>query len=222
MLTLIVLLLSLPGMANAQSRSEEASERNSQGAKLIEQGKADEAIAEFRKAVSLDPNHTTARLNLAYTYDRQGRSEEAMSEYQKVVELDPKSHFAHNNLGVLHDKKGLYDEAIGQFEKALQIDPSNTTAQKNLENAKKNKAVVQEREKKIAQAHKEVEAQPHSADASYKLARLYAFYGKKEQAMEWLHKALKLGFNDFDYLKADPALKDLRDDPNLIRSLTGR
>jgi hypothetical protein len=38
------------------------------------------------------------------------------------------------------------------------------------------------------------------------LARLYAFYDKKELAYEWLSKALKQGFKDIGYLRSDPAL----------------
>ena len=216
-LTLLVLLLFLPGWGNAQNKAEEAIASNSRGIELLKEGKTNEAITEFQKAVQLDPNYVPARQNLGHAYDRQGRSEEAMAQYRKAAELDPKSSVVYNNLGVLYDKKGLYDEAIGEFEKALQINPGDATALKNLETAKKNKAVIEERKKAIAQAQQAVEANPKDPRAAYNLARLYAFHGQKEQAIEWVAKALKLGYKDIEYLKVDPALKSLRDDSNFIR-----
>jgi tetratricopeptide (TPR) repeat protein len=67
-------------------------------------------------------------------------------------------------------------------------------ALKNLETARKNKAATHEREAQIQCAEKEAQAKPDDPQASYNLARLYTFYGKKELAYEWLTKALKQRF----------------------------
>lgn len=200
--------------------SEEAVERNSAGAKLLQQGKIVEAIAEFQKAIRLDPKYAPARANIAYAYDRQERMEEAVTEYQKAAELEPKNPIVHNNLGVLYSKQGLYEEAISAFETALRFDSNNSSTLKNLDIAKKNRTVMQKKEEEIVKIHKEVEAQPTNPTVLYKLARLYAFHGKKDEAMEWLEKALKLGFNDLELLKRDPALEALRDSESFTRLLT--
>jgi tetratricopeptide (TPR) repeat protein len=105
--------------------SEEAVERNKIGARLLEQGKADAAIAEFQRALSLDPKYFPARLNLAYSYERADRIEDAMAAYREAINLQPRNLFAHNNLGVLYDKKGLLDAAIREFEIAVAIEPDN-------------------------------------------------------------------------------------------------
>ena len=54
------------------------------------------------------------------------------------------------------------------------------------------------------------------------LARLCAHCDDKDRAIEWLAKALALGFDEFTLLKHDPALKALRDDPRFMRFLEGR
>ena len=218
----IFIVSSLVNITAAQAGTDEAAERDNQGVELLKLGKIDEAIGPLLKAVELNPKDPDARLNLAYAYERQGRTDEAISQYQKAVELNSGNSIAHNNLGVLYDRKGLYEEAIREFETALQIDPKSTTGSENLATAKKNQAIIQEREKQIAKAIKDVEAHPDSATASYKLARLYAYYGNNDQAIDWLNKAFKLGFNDFGYLKVDAALESLRDDPNYIWLLRGR
>jgi tetratricopeptide (TPR) repeat protein len=211
-----------PGVSSAQAESDEAVERNNQGAALLKQGKIDEAIGPLLKATESNPKDPDARLNLAYAYDRQGRLDDAIVQYQKAIELNPRNSVARNNLGVLYDRKGLYDEAIHEFEDVLKLDPKSATGPKNLDTAKKNQFLIQEREKQIAEALKNAEAQPENPNTSYKLARLYAAYGKKDQAVGWLEKALKLGFNDIGYLKVDSALDSLRNEPDYVWLLRGR
>ena len=203
-----LLLFSVTGL----TASEEAVERNDVGARLLEQGKTDAAIADFQRALSLDPKFFPARLNLAYAYERADRIEDAMESYREAINLRPRSFFAHNNLGVLYDKKGLSDAAIHEFETALAIEPGNAMALKNLEIAQKNQTVVKARETQILEAERTVQAKPNDPQASYNLARIYAFYGKKELAYEWLTKALKQGYKDIGYLGSDPALNSMREE----------
>lgn len=221
-LVLIVLFVPVLATAAGQADPSEAVQRNNLGATLLQQGKLDEAIAQLRKAVELDPKYAGAHLNLAYAYDRQGQAEEAIAQYRKVIELTPENVYAHNNLGVLYDKQGRYKEAIEAFERTLEIDPSNATALQNLKNAKKSRGIVEERAERFAQARKEVAARPDDPRAAYELGRLHAAFNEKDEALDWIAKALALGFDDFKFLKDDPALVRLKDDPRFRKLLEGR
>jgi len=203
-----LILFSAPALV----ASEHAVERNDIGARLLEQGKVDAAIAEFKSALSLEPKYFPARLNLAYSYERAERIEDAMKAYREAINFQPRNFFAHNNLGVLYDKKGLHDDAIREFETALAIEPDNAMALRNLETAKKNQAATKSRQAKVLQAEREAQAKPNNPQASYNLARVYAFYGEKELAYEWLAKALKQGYKDIGYLRSDPALNSIREE----------
>ena len=191
--------------------SEEAVEHNSIGATLLEHGKTDAAVAEFQKALRLDPTYLPARLNLAYAYERGGKIEEAITAYQEAIGVEPRNFFAHNNLGVLYDNNGQYDAAIAEFQSALYSEPGNAMALKNLETAKKNKAAIQERQAQIQRAEKEAQAKPADSQASYNVARLYAFYGKKELALQWLSRAVKQGYKDLAHVRTDPAFTNMRE-----------
>jgi len=210
------------GTADVQAKSDEAIRRNNYGAELLKQGKLVEAITEFQRAVELDPSYVAAQRNLGYAYDRQGKVEEAVAAYRKAIELEPGDAVTRNNLGVLYDKKGMYGEAVGEFEKALQIDPANSTILKNLENARNSKTVVQERSERIAKANREVEARPKDPQAAYNLARVYASFDERDQAFEWLAKALALGFDDLGFVNADPVLAGLKKDPRFTKLLEKR
>jgi tetratricopeptide (TPR) repeat protein len=170
----------------------------------------------------VDPGYAAAVFNLAYAYERRGRIEEAIAQYTHALQLDPQNVLGQNNLGVLYDKQGRYDAAIAAFEQALRLEPANATVQGNLANARRNKATIQEREARIAEARKQVEAQPQDPQAAYTLARVYAALDMKEPAFEWLGKALQLGFDDLRFVREDPALAGLKTDPRFTRLLEGR
>jgi Flp pilus assembly protein TadD len=180
------------------------------GRKLLDQGKLEAALSEFQKAAAMDPRHGAVFLNLGQAYERANRSDEAINAYRRSIELEPRNFYARNNLGVLYDNQGKYDDAITEFQIALNTEPNNAMALKNLETAKQNKAIVQERNTQIGRVLKQVEAKPQDPEPAYQLARLYASYGKKETAIEWIGKAIQLGYKDLAYIKADPAFVELR------------
>jgi tetratricopeptide (TPR) repeat protein len=53
-----------------------------------------EAMEEYRKAISLDKHFVEAHFKLASIYKTKNMLEEAMKEYNKVIELDPNSSYA--------------------------------------------------------------------------------------------------------------------------------
>jgi tetratricopeptide (TPR) repeat protein len=54
---------------------------------LLASGKIDEAIADYREAVSFDPKYAQAHEGLAKALDRQGKTVEGAAERQKATEL---------------------------------------------------------------------------------------------------------------------------------------
>lgn|GEM_PF-533130 len=218
---LAAIVLVLAAAPIVQARTEEAVRRNNFGAELLRQGKVAEAVAEFRQAVTLDPGYAPAWRNLGFALDKAGQVAEAVAAYQKAIEVEPELN-AHNNLGVLYDKQGRHEQAIQEFEKALKLDPANATVRKNLETARQNQSITQERQTRIAQAQKEAEARPTDPRAAYTLARVYASFDEKDNALTWLAKALRLGFDDLEFVKTDPVLAGLRTDPRFAQVLENR
>lgn len=206
----------------ALAASNEAVKRNNFGADLVKQGRLDEAVSEFQMAVQSDPRYAAAQLNLASTYERLGRVDEAIAAYKKAAELDSRNAIALNNLGVLYMKKNLYDEAIQTLEQGLKIDPTDATLQKNLTIAKTNRGLLTEREARIAEARRQAEARPKDSRAAYDVARVYASFDMQDEAFEWLGKALQMGFDDIRFVREDPVLLGLRQDPRFARLLQGR
>jgi tetratricopeptide (TPR) repeat protein len=59
------------------------------GSRHIAAGRDEEAIACFKKAVALEPNHLEAQTTLGNCCRELGRKAEAIAAYEKVIELDP-------------------------------------------------------------------------------------------------------------------------------------
>ena len=101
---------ALPGRPTAETH-------NGLGYVLARQGRTDEAIAEFRKAIDVDPKFTPAYNNLAEALVKQGKLEEAEPYYRRSLAEKP-SAAVYNALGVVLRKLGKTDEAPRQFGKA--------------------------------------------------------------------------------------------------------
>jgi tetratricopeptide (TPR) repeat protein len=49
----------------------------------------DRAIAEFDKAITLNPKHANAYGNRGYAYEKLGQRDKAIADFRKVIELRP-------------------------------------------------------------------------------------------------------------------------------------
>lgn len=85
---------------------------------LFGEGRHEEAIAEYRKSVDLDPKFTDALHGLARAYQDLDRYDEAIEVSQRIAELDPDDILAHTSLSILYQKKGMIQEAEVEGNKA--------------------------------------------------------------------------------------------------------
>ncbi len=81
------------------------------------------AEAEFKHAISLNPNYATAHQWYAHLLNHLGRKTEAMAEVRKALEIDPLSSIINHNVGDALYYKGDFQAAIDQYEKVLEISP---------------------------------------------------------------------------------------------------
>ena len=102
---------------------------------LTSDGKIDEAIEEWKKALALDATDFRARNNLGAALLRTGKIDAGFAEFQKVLVTNPRYADAYYNLGIALLQVGKFDEGIAQFQKALEINPDHTQSHANLGNA---------------------------------------------------------------------------------------
>src|SRR5215208_2915664 len=93
-------------LAQAQAPAGEAEAHYRSGVALKEQGKIDDAIAQFELAVVARPNHAMAWNSLGILYKKKGENEKAVDAFERAVKLMPKDAVARANLGMAYYRAG--------------------------------------------------------------------------------------------------------------------
>jgi tetratricopeptide (TPR) repeat protein len=103
-----------------------------QGIMYTQDNRPQEALAEFERAVALNPRSSALYVNLAIVLQDLGRIDEARRALGHVLEIDPRSAIAHSNLGNLDFNAGDLEQARRHYVTALALDPDLADAHNNL------------------------------------------------------------------------------------------
>ncbi len=125
------------------------------------------SLADFNKAVELDPNYSFRYASRAFAKQNFGDIDGAVEDYRKAVDLDPDDAVAQNNLGMLLEQQGYKKEADERFKRADKLskmenqlydmmddlEQGNSTS--NSENSDNDEELEKEFEARTAKAEKE-------------------------------------------------------------------
>lgn len=162
-------------------------------------GRYDEAIAEFRKALELDPFSGIINANLAPVLSAARRHDEATEQIRKALEID--AHF-----GVALDRAAELYSSHGDYNEAWKLVARNYPEVANLYTGGGRDAYYSARLKSLGE---DVGASGGWSD----LAVLYAAWGKKDQAFAALNKTIKFDPMDAAACVRSPEFDGLRNDP---------
>ncbi|HVT92216.1 MAG TPA: FG-GAP-like repeat-containing protein [Bryobacteraceae bacterium] len=142
-----------------------------------------EAVAEFKKALDLDPGSARERLNYGLSLLRAGKTKEGVEELKKVQKQDPKLPHTWFNLGIVYRKDGDVENATRQFEEMVKLVPEEPVSHYNL-------GVLYKQAGRMADAEKQFEIaekiNPNLAAPHFQLYNVYRQAGKREQQMAQL------------------------------------
>ena len=94
-------------------------------------GEIEYAIADYTKAIDLEPNNPNivqAYHNRGHVYCRRGEVEYAIADYTKVIDLNPNYVNAYAARGLIYGVSGDYEHAIVDCNRAIELDPNNSIA----------------------------------------------------------------------------------------------
>ena len=170
---------------------------------------ADEAIAEGKRAVELDPLSLVVNLELATNYDYARQPDQAIAQLGKTIELDKNWYLAHMVLCQAYDLKSQFAQAVAECQRAREFndDPYVLAflAHALVASSKRDEAL------KVLGQMNELAKQRYVPAYGFGVA--YAGLGEKDQAFQWLERSLQDRAWDITYLKVDPLMDNLRADP---------
>ncbi len=106
-----------------------AAERfNAQGIIYSQKGEYNLAIAEFNKALEIDPRSAETFNNRGIAFSQKGEYDLAVSDFIRALEIKPLMANTYHNRGITYVKKGEYALALYDFDRALELDPNGTPA----------------------------------------------------------------------------------------------
>jgi tetratricopeptide (TPR) repeat protein len=163
----------------AVTRDNEVAENNL-GILLEHDGRLDDAISHYQRAVAIqnqrgqeryDLTLSLAENNLANAFVRKGDAAAAVAHYRRATELRPDYADAFYNLGTLLFQNRDVDEAITSFEKTIALRPDDAAAHGRLGDALRQKGADA---RALVEYEKAAQLEPHALWAQHSLAWLLA------------------------------------------------
>lgn len=196
---------------------------------------------EFTEAIALDPMYPDVRAHYSHFLMIMGRPDEAMAQMERALELDPLNALFQDLHGMNLFFLRRYDDAIAQFRHTLQTAPNHPLARAGLWGAFHEKRAYEEalaelkvliaaegdRELEEALAHGYTEAGYLGAMtelaemlvarsrttyiAPERIARLFMYTGKRDEALDWLERGFEAREPNMRYVSVVPVYASLHD-----------
>jgi len=173
-------------------------------------GRHDEALAEAKRSLQIDPLAPMHNFRLARALYMARRYDEAIEQCKQMLEMDPSYPLAHWQLGQLYVEKGMYREALSELETDKVLTHGSPPALAYLGNVLA-RAGERSRALQALEELKAVSKQKYAYSPGF--ARIYTGLGDKDQAFAWLEKAYEERATPLYWLKVDPIWDPLRSDP---------
>jgi tetratricopeptide (TPR) repeat protein len=156
---------------------------------LNEQGLDMVALAEFERAIAINPRMTNAYMGIADIQQRQGNFAQAEVHYRRAAEIEPANFPAHYGQGLMLQLLGRVADAVRAYLRALQLQPTDFDANLNLATAY---LQLGEPGAGLIYAQRAVNLHADSGPARVNLGAVYAALGDHESAVIEYQQAAEL------------------------------
>jgi serine/threonine-protein kinase len=195
------------------------------------------AQEEYLTALRLNPGYVTARLWYALALAHRGRFAEALAQMSVASESDPLSFLLNANTAVVHYLARDYDAAEEFCQRALEINPHHEPAHFTLGLAHQQRGRLDEARVELEKALAISRGEPHVVAALAALeqsrerlgalaelsltrdvspvhfATVHVALGERDQALDWLERAVESRSGWLVYLATEPRFDVLRGEP---------
>jgi tetratricopeptide (TPR) repeat protein len=159
------------------------------GIALRNQGRREEALKVFDKAVQLDPNDADLWRNLGNALTDAQRPADALLSFQQALKLNPRHWDAAQQCGHLLYRLGRLEEALVHFDQCNELQPNHA---KTLQMRALATYGLDQFEEALADIRRAHALDPANADVCNNSGVFLRRLGREEEALPWFDKALKL------------------------------
>jgi len=177
---------------------------------LTAMGDLDQAIAERKRAVSIEPRSPLLNTALGEEYYQARRFSDSIGPNQKALSYDPKYAVAVINVGRAYEQMGMHPQAQQAYQSILAFaphDPALLALLGHLYAVSGQPAAARGIISQLQQMSGERYV------PSLYVALIYIGLGDKDQAFTWLDKAYEERCEYLVYLPTEPMADSLRNDP---------
>jgi tetratricopeptide (TPR) repeat protein len=188
-------------------KPELAQAHNNVGIILIHQGNLDAAITHFQDAVRLKSDFSLAENNLKRALAIKNNVGRETDNNQDAVNNKPNDPQSHYEMGNFYLNKRKLTMAIVEYKKALSLKPRFIGAQNNLAMAY---AANRQYDQALAAFKQLIQLDPDNAGIYYNIAALHALQNNVPDSIAWLKQAIDKGYRNWDLIKTDQDLANIR------------
>ncbi len=166
---------------------------NYRGAAFYKEGRFEEAIQDFDRAIALNPSYVEAYNNRGIAFDDNGRLDRAIEDFERAIALNPSYYKAYNNRGALYGKVGQLDKAIESFTISIVLNPGYVDAYINRGTAY---SFAGQYGMAMDDFNKAILLDPNNAVIYVNRGKLHLMTGNRELAVADFQKACESGNKD--------------------------
>ena len=159
-------------------------------------GRVEQAVVEFQKALAIDPQDLGARFKLGVAERRRGKFDEASKSFDEVATSDKDFPGLALERGLLFEATGRADEALAAYEAALAKAPNDPDLMLRVGCGNVASGRAQQAEPLL---RKVIALRPNSAETNHCLGRMLLLQNKLADAQRLLDRAVELDANRAEF-----------------------
>lgn len=205
-----------------RGQSPSAYDFNRRAVLYLKLGEYKKSIADYDRALQINPKDIAARINRAVSYEGLRQFEKAIEEDTVAIQMVSQSSeylpLLLGNRGFHYLLAGRYRQALEDINRALALNPHDDYAYINralthylMGEKKKAEADIQKILVLTPKFSAVYDLSDHQAERNYGIAAYYALQGDLTKACSYLALAVKNGYDNLSWLKGDPFFKNLRE-----------
>ena len=179
---------------------------------LVVNGRVEEALAEKKRSLLLDPLSPLANSELGWILIAAHRTDEAIRQLQKTKDMDPNFAASYFRLGEAYRQEGQLEQAVLETKKSIALNPTPQRLE-NLADIYREWGKTGEARQTLSDL---VLMSKHRYVPPDLVAKVYAKLGEREQALKWLERTSEddlpdLSCPEFDGLRSYPRFHKLEE-----------